>query len=130
MTGHSVTELPLSNSGSYAASQTSLVAGERVGCLEMVKVLHQSSMQSDTLVALRNLCAFFFVAEMRIVLGQTVVKTQCWLKRVLLTFLFLFSPRDKGMKHMVGKNWRDLFDMVIVQADKPNFFTDRRKYVS
>lgn len=31
---------------------------------------------------------------------------------------------------MVGKNWRDLFDMVIVQADKPNFFTDRRKYVS
>lgn len=34
------------------------------------------------------------------------------------------------MKHMVGKNWRDLFDMVIVQADKPNFFTDRRKYVS
>jgi len=33
------------------------------------------------------------------------------------------------MKHMVGKNWRDLFDMVIVQADKPNFFTDRRKYV-
>ncbi|KAJ7424778.1 5'-nucleotidase domain-containing protein 2-like protein [Willisornis vidua] len=34
---------------------------------------------------------------------------------------------DKGMKHMVGKNWRDLFDMVIVQADKPNFFTDRRK---
>ncbi|XP_010150553.1 PREDICTED: 5'-nucleotidase domain-containing protein 2-like [Eurypyga helias] len=31
------------------------------------------------------------------------------------------------MKHMVGKNWRDLFDMVIVQADKPNFFTDRRK---
>lgn len=30
---------------------------------------------------------------------------------------------------MVGKNWRDLFDMVIVQADKPNFFTDRRKYV-
>lgn len=38
--------------------------------------------------------------------------------------------RDKGMKHMVGKNWRDLFDMVIVQADKPNFFTDRRKYVS
>lgn len=34
------------------------------------------------------------------------------------------------MKHMVGKNWRDLFDMVIVQADKPNFFTDRRKYVT
>lgn len=31
---------------------------------------------------------------------------------------------------MVGKNWRDLFDMVIVQADKPNFFTDRRKCVS
>lgn len=48
----------------------------------------------------------------------------------LLNKLFCFAHRDKGMKHMVGKNWRELFDMVIVQADKPSFFTDRRKYVS
>lgn len=36
--------------------------------------------------------------------------------------------RDKGMRHMVGPDWRQLFDVVIVQADKPSFFTDRRKY--
>ncbi|KAG7221326.1 hypothetical protein INR49_017334 [Caranx melampygus] len=34
------------------------------------------------------------------------------------------SASDKGMIHMVGKNWRDFFDVVIVQADKPHFFTD------
>ncbi|XP_026976854.1 5'-nucleotidase domain-containing protein 2 isoform X2 [Sagmatias obliquidens] len=39
-----------------------------------------------------------------------------------------FSFVDKGMRHMVGANWRQLFDVVIVQADKPSFFTDRRKY--
>lgn len=32
------------------------------------------------------------------------------------------------MRHMVGPDWRQLFDVVIVQADKPSFFTDRRKY--
>ncbi|XP_006169375.1 5'-nucleotidase domain-containing protein 2 isoform X1 [Tupaia chinensis] len=35
-----------------------------------------------------------------------------------------FSFVDKGMRHMVGPDWRQLFDVVIVQADK---FTDRRK---
>ncbi|KAL4837971.1 hypothetical protein H8958_016660 [Nasalis larvatus] len=35
--------------------------------------------------------------------------------------------RNKGMQHMVGPDWRQLFDVVIVQADKPSFFTDRRK---
>ncbi|KAM9074424.1 5'-nucleotidase domain-containing protein 2 isoform 1-T1 [Megaptera novaeangliae] len=39
-----------------------------------------------------------------------------------------FSFVDKGMRHMVGADWRQLFDVVIVQADKPSFFTDRRKY--
>ncbi|XP_036725490.1 5'-nucleotidase domain-containing protein 2 isoform X2 [Balaenoptera musculus] len=38
-----------------------------------------------------------------------------------------FSFVDKGMRHMVGADWRQLFDVVIVQADKPSFFTDRRK---
>uniref|UniRef100_A0A2K5YCP6 5'-nucleotidase domain containing 2 n=1 Tax=Mandrillus leucophaeus TaxID=9568 RepID=A0A2K5YCP6_MANLE len=33
----------------------------------------------------------------------------------------------KGMRHTVGPDWRQLFDVVIVQADKPSFFTDRRK---
>lgn len=34
---------------------------------------------------------------------------------------------DRGMNYIVGKDWRDLFDVVIVQADKPGFFNDRRK---
>lgn len=33
------------------------------------------------------------------------------------------------MKFIVGKDWRDLFDVVIVQADKPNFFNDKRRWV-
>lgn len=37
--------------------------------------------------------------------------------------------RDKGMKFIVGKDWRDLFDVVIVQAEKPNFFNDKRRWV-
>lgn len=41
----------------------------------------------------------------------------CW-----LTSFFSSLFRDKGMKYMVGKDWRDLFDIVIVQADKPHFF--------
>ncbi|XP_066452421.1 5'-nucleotidase domain-containing protein 2 isoform X2 [Eleutherodactylus coqui] len=48
-------------------------------------------------------------------------------KKLFLITNSPFSFVDKGMKHMVGKNWRDLFDVVIVRADKPAFFTDRRK---
>ncbi|KFQ83636.1 5'-nucleotidase domain-containing protein 3, partial [Phoenicopterus ruber ruber] len=45
-------------------------------------------------------------------------------------FLITNSPSsfvDKGMKFIVGKDWRDLFDVVIVQAEKPNFFNDKRR---
>ncbi|KAF7660633.1 hypothetical protein LDENG_00278630 [Lucifuga dentata] len=45
-------------------------------------------------------------------------------------FLITNSPFDfvdRGMSYIVGKDWRDLFDVVIVQADKPSFFNDRRK---
>uniref|UniRef100_A0ACB8FMK7 5'-nucleotidase domain-containing protein 3 n=1 Tax=Sphaerodactylus townsendi TaxID=933632 RepID=A0ACB8FMK7_9SAUR len=45
-------------------------------------------------------------------------------------FLITNSPSsfvDRGMKYIVGKDWRDLFDVVIVQADKPNFFNDKRR---
>ncbi|KAK2093542.1 5'-nucleotidase domain-containing protein 2 [Saguinus oedipus] len=38
-----------------------------------------------------------------------------------------FSFVDKGMRHMVGPNWHELFDVVVVQADKPSFFTDQCK---
>ncbi|CAJ0931541.1 unnamed protein product [Ranitomeya imitator] len=49
-------------------------------------------------------------------------------KKLFLITNSPFSFVNKGMKHMVGKNWRDLFDVIIVRADKPAFFTDRRKY--
>uniref|UniRef100_A0A8C2XSD5 5'-nucleotidase domain containing 3 n=1 Tax=Cyclopterus lumpus TaxID=8103 RepID=A0A8C2XSD5_CYCLU len=39
----------------------------------------------------------------------------------------IFVLRNRGMNYIVGKDWRDLFDVVIVQADKPGFFNDRRK---
>ncbi|XP_018107823.1 5'-nucleotidase domain-containing protein 3-like isoform X2 [Xenopus laevis] len=45
-------------------------------------------------------------------------------------FLITNSPSsfvNKGMNFIVGKDWRDLFDVVIVQADKPNFFNDKRR---
>ncbi|XP_056240116.1 5'-nucleotidase domain-containing protein 2 [Seriola aureovittata] len=45
-------------------------------------------------------------------------------KKLFLITNSPFSFVDKGMIHMVGKNWRDFFDVVIVQADKPHFFTD------
>ncbi|XP_062856141.1 5'-nucleotidase domain-containing protein 3 [Trichomycterus rosablanca] len=61
-------------------------------------------------------------------------QTQAVLKKLLANgkkmFLITNSPFDfvdRGMSYIVGKDWRDLFDIVIVQADKPGFFNDRRK---
>lgn len=31
------------------------------------------------------------------------------------------------MSFLVGSNWRDFFDVVIVQARKPKFFTDESR---
>ncbi|KAF3860782.1 hypothetical protein F7725_001037 [Dissostichus mawsoni] len=45
-------------------------------------------------------------------------------KKLFLITNSPFSFVNKGMTHMVGKNWRDFFDVVIVQAEKPHFFTD------
>lgn len=45
-----------------------------------VKVLHQCSMQWDSIVGFTNLCAYSSVREMRVNLGQTDVKVQCWAK--------------------------------------------------
>ncbi|XP_072124267.1 5'-nucleotidase domain-containing protein 3 isoform X2 [Mobula birostris] len=45
-------------------------------------------------------------------------------------FLITNSPYsfvNKGMQYIVGKDWRDLFDIIIVQAEKPEFFNDRRR---
>uniref|UniRef100_A0A4W4FJE1 5'-nucleotidase domain containing 2 n=1 Tax=Electrophorus electricus TaxID=8005 RepID=A0A4W4FJE1_ELEEL len=48
-------------------------------------------------------------------------------KKLFLITNSPFSFVDKGMKYMVGKDWRDFFDVVIVQADKPHFFNDCMK---
>uniref|UniRef100_A0A4W3I258 5'-nucleotidase domain containing 3 n=1 Tax=Callorhinchus milii TaxID=7868 RepID=A0A4W3I258_CALMI len=48
-------------------------------------------------------------------------------KKLFLITNSPFSFVDKGMQYIVGKDWRDLFDIVIVQADKPTFFNDKKK---
>ncbi|KAI4904879.1 hypothetical protein NFI96_011574 [Prochilodus magdalenae] len=48
-------------------------------------------------------------------------------KKLFLITNSPFSFVDKGMRYMVGKDWRDFFDVVIVQADKPHFFNDCAK---
>lgn len=32
--------------------------------------------------------------------------------------------RNKGMEHLIGSDWKEYFDVLIVQARKPRFFTD------
>ena len=44
-----------------------------------------------------------------------------------LTNDFVSKNRNKGMELLVGKDWRDYFDVVIVQARKPKFFTDESR---
>ncbi|GCC32311.1 hypothetical protein chiPu_0010772 [Chiloscyllium punctatum] len=48
-------------------------------------------------------------------------------KKLFLITNSPFSFVDKGMQYMVGKDWRDLFDIIIVQAEKPAFFNDNRR---
>ncbi|XP_055933484.1 5'-nucleotidase domain-containing protein 3-like [Argiope bruennichi] len=45
-------------------------------------------------------------------------------------FLITNSPFkfvDNGMKYMIGPNWADLFDVIVVQARKPKFFMDQSR---
>ncbi|XP_067095625.1 5'-nucleotidase domain-containing protein 2 [Osmerus mordax] len=58
---------------------------------------------------------------------ETLAVLQCLANSGKKLFLITNSPFnfvDKGMKYMIGNNWRDFFDIVIVQADKPHFFND------
>uniref|UniRef100_A0A8C5GUT1 5'-nucleotidase domain-containing protein 3-like n=1 Tax=Gouania willdenowi TaxID=441366 RepID=A0A8C5GUT1_GOUWI len=48
-------------------------------------------------------------------------------KKMFLITNSPFAFVNRGMSYIVGEDWRDLFDIVIVQADKPSFFNDRRK---
>lgn len=31
------------------------------------------------------------------------------------------------MQYLIGEHWRDIFDVIIVQARKPKFFTDENR---
>ncbi|KAK4872283.1 hypothetical protein RN001_016407 [Aquatica leii] len=45
-------------------------------------------------------------------------------------FLVTNSPYrfvNIGMQMLIGKNWKDYFDVIIVQARKPKFFTDKSR---
>ncbi|GFS37240.1 5'-nucleotidase domain-containing protein 3 [Nephila pilipes] len=45
-------------------------------------------------------------------------------------FLITNSPFkfvDTGMTYMIGPEWTDLFDVIVVQARKPKFFTDQSR---
>ncbi len=54
---------------------------------------------------------------------------------LLQLFLITNSPFElvnAGMVHMVGADWRSMFDVIIVQANKPSFFTQEGhfRYIS
>lgn len=45
-------------------------------------------------------------------------------------FLITNSPFkfvDTGMRYMIGPKWTELFDVIVVQARKPKFFTDQSR---
>ncbi|XP_063974714.1 5'-nucleotidase domain-containing protein 3 [Diachasmimorpha longicaudata] len=48
-------------------------------------------------------------------------------KKMFLVTNSPFHFVDKGMKFLVGDDWRNYFDVVIVQARKPRFFTDETR---
>ncbi|XP_049517610.1 5'-nucleotidase domain-containing protein 3-like isoform X1 [Dermacentor silvarum] len=50
-------------------------------------------------------------------------------KQMFLVTNSPFKFVDVGMRYMIGPEWQDLFDVVIVQARKPKFFTDQHRYV-
>lgn len=48
-------------------------------------------------------------------------------KQMFLVTNSPFKFVDVGMRYMIGPEWQDLFDVVIVQARKPKFFTDQHR---
>lgn len=41
--------------------------------------------------------------------------------------MIVYAFSNCGMSYLVGSHWRDYFDVVIVQARKPKFFTDETR---
>ncbi|KAK8785557.1 5' nucleotidase C [Amblyomma americanum] len=48
-------------------------------------------------------------------------------KQMFLVTNSPFKFVDVGMRYMIGPDWQDIFDVVIVQARKPKFFTDQHR---
>ncbi|XP_033225206.1 5'-nucleotidase domain-containing protein 3 isoform X1 [Belonocnema kinseyi] len=48
-------------------------------------------------------------------------------KKMFLVTNSPFHFVDKGMRFLVGDKWQDYFDLVIVQARKPRFFTEESR---
>lgn len=42
-------------------------------------------------------------------------------------YVYCFFIRNAGMELMVGKNWNALFDVIITNARKPEFFHETRR---
>ncbi|CAI5720658.1 unnamed protein product [Peronospora destructor] len=49
-------------------------------------------------------------------------------KKVFLCTNSSFSYINAGLRYMLGDDWRELFDVVIVNAQKPKFYTRRRAF--
>lgn len=49
-------------------------------------------------------------------------------KQIMLVSNSEFWYVDAGMRHTVGEDWRDLFNVVIVSAGKPAFYTQARPF--
>lgn len=45
-----------------------------------------------------------------------------------MVFILYLVLRDPGMSYIVGPEWRDLFDVIIVNARKPKFFNETTRY--
>ncbi|KAK4025884.1 hypothetical protein OUZ56_014924 [Daphnia magna] len=48
-------------------------------------------------------------------------------KKLFLVTNSPFNFVNKGMQYLIGEHWRDIFDVIIVQARKPKFFTDENR---
>eukprot|EP01137_Pigoraptor_chileana_P011120 Opistho-2@61508 len=49
-------------------------------------------------------------------------------KKVFLLSNSSFDFIDKGMTYMVGSGWRDLFDVILLDAHKPRFYNSERPF--
>ena len=44
--------------------------------------------------------------------------------RNIYLFLIVHHFSNRGLDFLIGSDWKEFFDVIIVQARKPKFFTD------